>query len=409
MLSKKTFTFLSIDGMTDPLGQSQVIPYLIGLKKIGYIIQIISCEKSENWSANNAVIQKILAQNTITWKYCFYKTKRPFLSQIQNYLALKKLAIKSIKNNVDESILHCRSYLPALIGLHCKKKYKNGFIFDMRGFWADERIEGKIWNKNSLSGYLLYSFFKRKEKKMLSHADKIITLTYKAKDIISNWNLNISADKISVIRCCVDLQHFSTNKIDKEVVNLFHAQYPQIINKFILTYIGSLGTWYMADEMVAFFKILSNKIDAVFIIITKDDKNIIYKAAHKHQVDADKIIIAPSSRAEMPSYISLSSASLFFIKPTFSKLASSPTKMGELLSMGVPIIANNNIGDVDDIINQTESGTLISQFNDIEYNNTVNRLLAHLSLYRNNAVNTATKFFSLEDGVNKYSEIYKFF
>jgi hypothetical protein len=38
--------YISYDGMTDPLGQSQVIPYLIGLTKKGHNISIISCEKT---------------------------------------------------------------------------------------------------------------------------------------------------------------------------------------------------------------------------------------------------------------------------------------------------------------------------------------------------------------------------
>ena len=65
----------------------------------------------------------------------------------------------------------------------------------------------------------------------------------------------------------------------------------------------------------------------------------------------------------MPYYISLSSASLFFIRPSFSKSASSPTKMGELLSMQVPVVTNAGVGDVDSIIDETKCGVIVSNFN----------------------------------------------
>ena len=38
--------YLSYDGLTDPLGQSQVLPYIIGIKQKGYNVTIISFEKS---------------------------------------------------------------------------------------------------------------------------------------------------------------------------------------------------------------------------------------------------------------------------------------------------------------------------------------------------------------------------
>ena len=39
--------YISYDGMTDPLGQSQVLPYLEGLAKKNYAITLISFEKEE--------------------------------------------------------------------------------------------------------------------------------------------------------------------------------------------------------------------------------------------------------------------------------------------------------------------------------------------------------------------------
>ena len=363
MSNPKTFIFVSIDGMTDPLGQSQVLPYLVGLAKKGNTIGIVSCEKKENWDLNSQLIKEILTDANISWSYCFYKTGKPFISQLQNYLSLKKIVVKEIKKNNENTILHCRSYLPGLIGLSTKKKFNTGFIFDMRGFWADERIEGGIWNKNNIIGSYLYSYFKKKEKELLMNADHIISLTTKAKETILDWKLGNDSSKISVIPCCADLHHFSKENINATKLNSIQEKFPQLKNKFVLSYVGSLGTWYMADEMLAFFKILSTKTDAFFLIITKDNPNLIHDAAKKARVDLDKLVLISSSRIDIPYYISLSSASLFFIKPTFSKSASSPTKMGELLSMGIPIITNTGIGDVDAIIKETRCGVLINEFN----------------------------------------------
>jgi glycosyltransferase involved in cell wall biosynthesis len=410
MSNNKTFIFVSIDGMTDPLGQSQVLPYMCSLAKLGYKIEIVSCEKTANWNLNHQAMDAIINKAGIVWNYCFYKTGKPFISQLQNYHSLKKLVISRISTtNKNDTILHCRSYLAGLIGLHCKKKFNTGYVFDMRGFWADERIEGGIWNKKNPIAYYLYSFFKKKEKEMLKSSDAIISLTHKAKSIILNWNLKINDSKITVIPCCADLNHFSISNVEENKLSVFKNNFPQLKNKFVLSYVGSLGTWYMADEMLEFFKVLSEKADSHFLIITKDSEDLVRKAALKHDVSSDKYTVVSSSRVDMPYFISLTTASLFFIRPSFSKSASSPTKMGELLSMGVPVITNAGVGDVDDIVHETNCGVIISNFNKKEYQQAVSNLLENCNLYKNNTVTAANKYFSLKDGVEKYAKVYHSF
>ena len=134
-----------------------------------------------------------------------------------------------------------------------------------------------------------------------------------------------------------------------------------------------------------------------------------HHAAKKHNVDLDKLTIVSSSRIDMPYFITLSDASLFFIKPSFSKSASSPTKMGELLSMEAPIITNAGVGDVDSIINDTNCGISISYFNKENYQKAVLDLLENRNLYKNNTVTTAKKYFSLKEGIEKYLIVYHSF
>ena len=44
--------YISYDGMTDQLGQSQVIPYMQGLAKLGQKITILSAEKKDAFFKN---------------------------------------------------------------------------------------------------------------------------------------------------------------------------------------------------------------------------------------------------------------------------------------------------------------------------------------------------------------------
>ena len=141
--------YLSYDGMTDPLGQSQVIPYLAGLTKHGYKFTIISFEKFDNYQKRYASIASILKQTSINWAPLTYHKSPPVISTLYDLLMLRNKAIALHKKEKFQ-LVHCRSYVTSIIGLHLKKTFGIKFIFDMRGYWADERVDGKIWNVDAL-------------------------------------------------------------------------------------------------------------------------------------------------------------------------------------------------------------------------------------------------------------------
>ena len=51
--------YISYDGLTDSLGQSQILPYIIGLSKQGYRFTIVSAEKEKVYACGKDEIQKI--------------------------------------------------------------------------------------------------------------------------------------------------------------------------------------------------------------------------------------------------------------------------------------------------------------------------------------------------------------
>ena len=70
----------------------------------------------------------------------------------------------------------------------------------------------------------------------------------------------------------------------------------------------------------------------------------------------NKLIVKQGKRYEVPVLLSFSNYALFFIKPCYSKISSSPTKHGEIMAMGIPVITNRGVGDVEEIV--VEAGVL---------------------------------------------------
>src|SRR4029453_361112 len=106
-------------------------------------------------------------------------------------------------------IVHCRSYIPARAGLALKERFRTKLLFDMRGFWPDEKVEGGSWNVGNTLYRAVYRYFKRLESRLLRGADQIISLTEAGKaQLLTRSELAANPAAITVIPCCVDFGHF---------------------------------------------------------------------------------------------------------------------------------------------------------------------------------------------------------
>ena len=404
-IKKLNTLFISYDGMTDSLGQSQVIPYLIGLSKKGFSISIISCEKSEAFSKNADYISNLLSENDIQWFPIPYTKKPPVFSTIWDIIQIrKKLYQLHAANNFQ--LIHCRSYISSIIAAPFCKKNNIPFVFDMRGFWADERVEGKIWNLKKPLFNFIYNYFKKKELEFFNQASAIVSLTECGKKEIQSFEiLPAQKNNIHVIPCSADFDLFSLPTLDQKVKARSDAGIPS--DAFVITYLGSLGTWYLLDEMLDFFKVFKSKNpQAVFCIITADSQESVLKVAERKGIAVSDIFVSAASRKQVVEKLAASDWGISFIQPSYSKKASSPTKMGEMLAMGIPLLVNSKVGDVQEIIEHVRGGFCLQSFDFNSYVKAADFIL----LYQEEALKIREKSFeiySLQKAVDKYELIYK--
>lgn len=392
LTSRKKILYLSYDGLTDPLGQSQILPYLQGLSD-QYAIEITSFEKTEAMAAHGDEIRKVCHAFHLTWRPLKYHKSPPVLSTIYDLWLLHQL-IKKLPVHNRPDIVHCRSYLPAIIGLWMKKKFGVKFIFDMRGFWADERVDGGLWNLNNPFFKLVYKYFKWKEEQFIKQADHVISLTENARFEIDSWRLR--RGPISVIPTCVDMRLF--NPEETELVSLrLRKELSLSDSHFVLTYVGSWGTWYMTQEILDFFSVLvSVDSNARLLIVTGDQPDL---KAYEH---VSKVIVRKASRREVPAYMGAANASICFIKPSFSKKASSATKIGESWAMNLPVVTNRGWGDIDRL--ESLGFPLLVCNSASHYENVARQLINPKSNFNRQML---LGQFDLTFGIEKYRSIYE--
>lgn len=403
-MTKTSILYISYDGMTDPLGQSQVLPYIAGLARNGYTFSLISCEKPDRYKQYSEKIQAFCDKNKIDWHPLPFTTFPPVFSKLKDQYRIKKLAYK-LHREKSFDMVHCRSYIAANIGYQMKKDFGTKFFFDMRGFWVDERVDGGIWNLKNPFFRFAYKRYKAKEQTYIKHSDYIISLTEAAKKEIEQWP-GYAGSPFAIIPCSADFDLFtiatrSQIQEAKKTLNLTE-------DNLVVSYLGSVGTWYLLDEMLQFFKLVQKKYpQSVFLFITPEIPEVIITHAKEFGIDPESLRIKFATREQVPVLLGTSDFSLSFIKPAYSKIASSPTKMGELFAMGIPVVTNGQVGDVEMIIQTLQAGIVLDNFTYIGMQSAVERIEWLRQIDKLALRVRASTYYNLEQAVQKYVAAYK--
>jgi glycosyltransferase involved in cell wall biosynthesis len=403
----KNILYITYDGLTDPLGQSQVLPYIIGLCKHGYKYTILSFEKKESFALLSEKIQGICNENGIAWKPVMFHTTPPIVAKMYDRWLMKSVAVKICRQD-NINMIHCRSYPSAEVALQIKEKLQIPFLFDMRGFWADEKVDSGHWNLKKPIYKKIYTHYKKLEYEFIKRSGHIISLTHAGKaeliKLYGDVKLNLEP-KITVIPTCADFDLFNYNHIDETKKEKL-IQTLSLQNKYVVSYSGSVGGWYLIDDMLEFFKIFKTIIpNAVFLCLTKEPKQLVDNYVAKHDIKPEDVITTFANREDLPLYLSLSKVSVFFIRNTYSKLSSSPTKYPELMGLGIPVICNN-IGDTGKIVAETASGIIVNDLNEEGYKKAIDQFLK-TDFKKEYIRKKAHEHFDLQNAINQYQYIYK--
>jgi glycosyltransferase involved in cell wall biosynthesis len=402
-MNKQSVLFISYDGMTDPLGQSQVLPYLAGLSKLGYQITLLSCEKPDRFAKHRHIIDEIVKTNAIDWQPIPFTSQPPVLSKYYDLYQMQQKA-ENLYIQKKFSLVHCRSYVSAAVGLKLKKKFGVKFLFDMRGFWVDERVDGGAWNmKNPVFRYA-YTSYKRKEAEYIAQADAIISLTEAGKREMETWSSYTKAP-IQVIPCSADFELFQL------VTPTHRAQSRALLgirqDALVISYLGSVGMWYMLDEMLELFtRIKRQHPGSIFLFITPEPAEAILEPAKKFNLTAADFVVRSATRKDVPVFTAASDINLFFIKQSYSKIASSPTKLGEILAMGLPVICNSRVGDVKEIVAKANAGIVIDTFTPDSYEHIVASIPGLLTKNPEKIRNSSVDYYTLDNAIKKYAQVY---
>jgi glycosyltransferase involved in cell wall biosynthesis len=252
----------------------------------------------------------------------------------------------------------------------------------------------------------VYQYYKAKEKAYLENADYVISLTQAGKRELRTWPFFSENTPLQVIPCCADMELFSVTDAAQKKKSRELLGIPQ--EALVFSYLGSVGLWYMLPEMLRFFKQVKETYpDALFLFVTPTPTAVILNKATEAGVPHSSIIIKEAARMEVPNMIKASDINISFIKPVYSKVSSSPTKLGEVLAMGIPVISNSGVGDVAEIVEGASAGYIIDNFSPDDFDRAIEAIPLLLKKSALQIREAIAPLYSLDEGIGLYAGCYK--
>ena len=394
--------YISYDGVLEPLGESQVVSYLERLAA-DHTITLLSFEKPED-AANAARMDAMssrLAARRIDWVAMRYHKRPPVLSTAFDAIA-GIVRARGIARQRGIQILHARGYIPALIALGARGVGDAKFLFDMRGFWVDEKVDSGHWPR----GGWLHRLGKWWERRFYAAADAVVSLTAAGARAIPELGVRLRPGvAVEVIPTCADLQRFSPGPKDADLAARLGLDGAPVIGC-----VGTMHNWYLRQEMIDGLATFTRAWPELrVLIVTRDERDALRADLERAGVPGARLTLTTATFEEMPRYVRLFDAGLFFIKPSFSKRASAATKLAEFLGCGVPIVINDGVGDSGAIVRDGHVGVVLSALGAGSFEAALPGVRAIVSdpSIRDRCRRVAMEIFDLDAGVERYRRLYR--
>ncbi len=363
---------------------------------IKHKIAIITYEKKEDLASKERfdALGAECARLGIRWLPQHFVSQPKVLAPAFSMLRMVWLVAREVRAH-DVRLIHARSYIPASVAWVVNCLTRVPFIFDMRALWPEELITARRLRRGSL----LHRAIAAAESTCLRQAAAVVSLTHAAVDHLKRtYPQEMAQQTVVVIPTCADLARFvPTGKAPEQRV------------------IGCLGTvlsgWFRLDWLASFVAVAAERDPTLrFEVTTRDDASRVRAAIGSDADLQSRLSVAPCPSEKVHEVLQRQTASvMFYAGGEVSELGRSPTRMAEILACGLPVVANEGVGDVAHIIRKYRVGVLVRGPSKAEMGAAwveLQGLLADPDL-ASRCRRAAEEVFSLEAGTAAYAALYE--
>lgn len=337
-------------GLDDPLVHSQVVAYLHGLATGGHPIHLLTFESGRLTQKRRRALRGQMQSQEIRWHGLRYH-KRPSLPATVVDVVIGALTAAYLIRRHGLQLFHARSHMPAAMALLARRLAPFQLLFDIRGLMAEEYVDAGHWRRGSL----LFRLTKLVERVAIRRSAGAVVLTERARRLL----FAPDDGRATVIPCCVDLDQVEAKRGERSAIR----KRLDLGARPVLVYVGKFTGLYMQREMVEFFALAREALpDLHFLVLSQSDHELILAEFERLALPSEARTITQASPGDVGAFLAASDAAIAFSRPGHSRLSSSPTKIGEYLAAGLPVVTGPYIGDMDALFAEYDCGVVLGSF-----------------------------------------------
>lgn len=250
-------------------------------------------------------------------------------------------------------ILHCRgSYLTKLALEEKNRRSKMAVVFDCRGI-AHAEYEYEMQREDANPNVVAKEIRRQYdiERECSVNADAIVCVSHSMASYIDE-EFGAHPEKITVAPCSVNVEAFSISEAERRSAR----DRLGMGERFVVTYCGGLHSWQKPDECIRIYKLfLKLQRDSVFYAVTTQPDKM-WSLLRDHSLEEDQVVVTSVPHRQVPEHLSAGDFGLVIREPSLVNKVASPVKVGEYLSVGLPVIATKGIGDMSELIESNHAG-----------------------------------------------------
>jgi glycosyltransferase involved in cell wall biosynthesis len=366
-------TYLTVDGIASGVGASQVLPYVEGLARHGARVTVHSFESQPPAPG----IRARLEGAGVDWHH--HRVRRYGAAAA----ALRVFEGAALVRG--PALVHARSDLPAASALVARSE---AWVWDVRSFWADQRIAMGMLRAGSRTERVLRAI----ESAAATRASAIVTLTAAAVDELAARHGEAVRAKTTVIPTCVDLEHFAL------------APLPDAARIQVLLS-GTFNRLYDLDLTLRFVESLRRVRSADVTLLRPGT------SPWDGPVAGSGGRLASAPFAAIPEWVRASHAGVCLcrVDNRAAIAGAAPTKLAEFLAMGRPVVVNAGLGDMDAMVARHRCGVIVADRSAAGLLRAASDLLALIddAATPGRCRAAAEEHFDLEVGVSRLIDVYQ--
>ncbi len=388
-------THVSLDGLTTPLGQSQVLAVSERMQIMGWQCTIVSLEPPAADRSSIQSVRERLARSGVRWHYHPYRCG--FMGAVCNVAAMTEM-MRRVSRETD--IFHCRSYFGAFLPALGNTIADIPYVFDTRGYWIDEKMEAGRWFQRPAARTVA----RRVERELYGRASGVVTLTELAADDVRCGRFGRKHQDLRAvcIPTCVDYTRFVLEKAP--------APHPIVTEGPVVAYVGSINPSYESRKSVELASMVLDWLPSARFLALTGQRVEMATLADEYGIPESRRLITQVPFDESGRWLPwIDFGLMLLVDPNFAKRASMPTKLGEFFATGVAPICHGGNSEIGQWVRKTGSGLTLDDLSDESLLRAAEFIISgppSIAVARQ-ARETAEEHFSLQSGAERYDALFR--